>query len=355
VIRSADDDVMPFRDVIGHRRLIDLVARSIERDSLPPSLILSGPRGVGKRLVATAMAQAFNCLGPRWGTTASPPAVTTGPGDIRDACGTCAACTRIARGMHPDVLVVEPGDTGSIKVDEVREVVDRAAYRPFEGRRRVVVIDDADALVATAQNALLKTLEEPAPSSVFLLVTARPDALLATVRSRCPRLRFWPLQADEVVAILKRLGRTEAEARALSVTAGGSVAAALEADAGTLGGQREVAVRVLAQAAASDDPARRLDSAKHLLAGTGGGASDRAQLASGLRVMASLLRDVAVLGTGADRRALANPDAVPALEPLSAFHGERGVRAFGSVDQAISALERNASVKIVADWLALRL
>jgi DNA polymerase-3 subunit delta' len=347
---------MPFRDVIGHQRLIDLVARAIERESLPPSLILSGPRGVGKRLVAVAMAQALNCLNPRRGTTVSSSAGAAEPGDARDACGTCAACTRISRGVHPDVLIVGPGDTGSIKVDEVREVIDRAAYRPFEGRRRVVIIDEADALVPTAQNALLKTLEEPAPSSVFLLVTARPDALLATVRSRCPRLPFWPLAADEVVAILKRLGRSEAEARALSVAAGGSVSAALEADAGTLGEQREVAVRLLAQAAASDDPARRLDSAKHLLAGTGsGGTADRAQLASGLRVMASLLRDVAVLGTGADRRALANPDALPALEPLVAFHGARGVRAFASVDQAISALDRNASVKIVADWLALRL
>jgi hypothetical protein len=71
--------------------------------------------------------------------------------------------------------------------------------------------------------------------------------------------------------------------------------------------------------------------------------------------MASLLRDVAMIGAGGDRTALANPDAVRSLEPLSAFHGERGVRAFASVDQAIAALDRNASVKIVADWLALRL
>ena len=95
--------------------------------------------------------------------------------------------------MHPDVLVVEPGDSGSIKIEQVRDVVDRARYRPFEGRRRVVIIDEADALVAAAQNALLKTLEEPPPSSVFILVTARPDVLLPTVRSRCPQLRFRPL------------------------------------------------------------------------------------------------------------------------------------------------------------------
>src|SRR5262245_48677261 len=118
---------MPFRDVIGHRRLVALLARSVERGTLPPSTIFAGPGGVGKRLVATATAQALNCVTP-----AQP----------FDACGTCAACTRIARGVHPDVLVVEPGDTGSIKIDHVREIVDRAAYRPFEGRRRAVIIDD---------------------------------------------------------------------------------------------------------------------------------------------------------------------------------------------------------------------
>src|SRR5205823_4195724 len=119
-----------------------------------------------------------------------------------DACGICTACTRIARGIHPDVLVLEPGDTGSIKIEQVREVVDRTAYRPFEGRRRVVIVDEADTLVAAAQNALLKTLEEPPSRSVFILVTARPDALLPTVSSRCPRLTFRPLSPSDIAAAL---------------------------------------------------------------------------------------------------------------------------------------------------------
>src|SRR5213592_385362 len=142
---------MPFRDVIGHRRLIDLLARAIARESLPPSLILAGPSGIGKRLVALSAAQALNCQNPREWKTADTPG--------RDACGVCPACTRIARGMHPDVMVVEPGETGYIKIEQVREIVDRSAYRPFEGARRVVIIDEADALMASAQHALLRTLE----------------------------------------------------------------------------------------------------------------------------------------------------------------------------------------------------
>ena len=119
----------------------------------------------------------------------------------------CAACTRIERGLHPDVVVIEPGDTGSIKIDPIRDVIERAGYRPFEGRRRVVIIDEADALVPQAQNALLKTLEEPPSSSVFILVSARADSLLPTVQSRCPRLRFHQLGPEDVAAALIRRGQ----------------------------------------------------------------------------------------------------------------------------------------------------
>src|SRR5262245_54240505 len=175
---------MPFRDVPTHRRIVELLSRSVARGTLPPSLIFSGPHGAGKRLTALAVAQALNCLHPR---SADARDATRGP---VDACGTCAACVRITRGVHPDVLVVEPGDSGAIKIDQIRDIVDRAAFRPFEGRRRVVIVDDADALVPAAQNALLKTLEEPPSSSVFILLTSRPDVLLPTVRSRCIRLMF---------------------------------------------------------------------------------------------------------------------------------------------------------------------
>jgi DNA polymerase-3 subunit delta' len=341
---------MPFQHVIGHRRIVDLLARSVARDSLPPSLIFAGPGGIGKRLLAQSLAQALNCLDLR------PRAADQGGAGV-DACGVCAACTRIARGVHPDVMLVEPGDSGAIKVDQARQVVDRAAYRPFEGRRRVVIVDDADALVPHAQNALLKTLEEPPSASVFVLVTAHPDLLLPTVRSRCPRLPFRPLAVEELVVALVARGRTEAEARAIAVTADGSLGRALEADAGELLLARDVAQAVLARAAAVAESHRRIDGAKDLLSKTGaGGATDREHLAIHLRAMASLLRDVLLLATPAPGTALANPDVRPLLDRLvGAYRGDRGLRAFAAIDRALGALERNASVKIVADWLVLAL
>jgi len=300
---------MPFRDV-GNRRLAALLARSVARDALPPSLIFSGPDGADMRSTAIAVAQSLNCLEP------------VGKGDERDGCGKCAACTRIARGMHPDVIIVEPGDNGSIKVDQIREVIERTGYRPFEGRRRAVIVDQADMMMAPAQNALLKTLEEPPPSSVFMLVTTRPDMLLPTVQSRCPRLRFQSAGNEDI-----------------------------DADA------REIASDVLVQVAASDDPGRRMDAAKDLMAKTGaGGRSDRDQLASHLHAMSALLRDVEVLATRADAGVLANADVRADLDRLTkSFGGERGMRAFTAVDKALTALDENANAKIVADWLVLQL
>ena len=347
---------MPFRDVTGHRTLVSLLARSIARGSLPPSLIFAGPSGVGKRLTALAVAQTLNCLSVRLKpdtTTAGrlkPDTTTDGTIEI-DACGTCTACTRIARGVHPDVLLIEPGDSGSIKIEPIRDAIDRSSYRPFEGRRRVVIIDEADALVPQAQNALLKTLEEPPSASAFILVTSRPDALLATVLSRCPRLRFRPLEPSEVAAALINQGHAEREARAVAAAADGSIAQALEARAGDLVESREVAARVLLQAAATADPRRRLESAKDLLPKTSTAAADRDQLARYLRAMASLIRDVALIGAGGDAGALANPDAQPAVARLAAFRGQRAVEAFAAIDRALAAVQRNVGVKTVVDWV----
>ena len=338
---------MPFSSVVGHRAVVELLTRAAARQALPPSLIFAGPDGVGKRLTALALAQALNCEHPITRAEAGP----AGAVEI-DACGTCAACSRIARGVHADLLIIEPGDTGTIKTDQVREAIDRAAYRPFEGRRRVVIVDQADALMPEAQNALLKTLEEPPPASVFVLVTARPDVLLPTVRSRCQRLRFGPLTAHEVATVLTRdHGFATADAQAAAAASDGSVGRALDEGGEEAIEARDAAARLLG-AAAAGDPRRRLDGAKALI----GGAGDRDELSRRLLALASLLRDLGLLAARAGEQALANVDLRPQLQSLlRAYDARRAVEGFAVVDRALDALDRNASPKIVADWVALHL
>jgi DNA polymerase-3 subunit delta' len=332
---------MPFRTIAGHRPLLELLARATARGTLPPSLLFAGPSGVGKRLAAVALAQALNCDN------------LSRFADGLDACGSCKPCTRIAKGVHADVFIVQPGDTGSIKIEQIRDVVDRTGYRPFEGRRRVVIIDDADALGIPAQDAVLKTLEEPPPASVFVLVTDRPDVLLPTVRSRCQRLRFGPLEVGDVAAILVRDHEmSSAEAHAAAAASGGSVGRAIDGSAEDAMEARNAAARVLHGAASSTDPRRRLDGARALV----GGGGDRDELSRRLLAMSSILRDIGLLHARADARTLANVDLQSELQSLTrAYDSDRTLRAFAAVDRAIDALERNASPKIVADWLALQL
>lgn len=344
---------MPFRTIAGHRAVLGLLSRAIGRESLPQSLIFAGPQGVGKSAAAVALAQALNCEHP-----------VQLPGEVgereaaqgQDACGACATCRRIARGVHADVMIAAPGDSGSIKVDQVREAIDRAAYRPFEGRRRVVIVDDAEALVVEAQNALLKTLEEPPPTSVFVLVTARPDMLLSTVRSRCQVLRFGPLAPADIAALLMRdHGYNAAEAHAAASASGGSPGRALEGGTDEFVEARTAAADLLEAVASTQDPRRRLASAK-ALAGGGRSGADRDDLTRRLRAVSSLLRDVGILLSRADDRALANADLKPRLAALLRwFDGDRALRAFSAVDRALSALDRHASPKIVADWLAFQI
>ena len=340
---------MPFKDIIGHRRLIGLLSRAVAQETLPPALLFAGSAGVGKRATAVALAETINCLD-----------VVASESLPRDACGKCASCRRIARGVHPDVLIIEPGDLGSIKIEAVRDVVDRAGYRPFEGRRRVVVIDEADAMTEDAQSALLKTLEEPPPASVFVLVSSTPDALLPTVLSRCPRLRFADLSPAEVADVLMRdHDYDEAEARAAAVDADGSVGRALSAVSTDVAEARHLARQLLEQSARIADPSRRLDLAKAVTAPAGSGktsGAERDQFAACLRALASLLRDIGLLGAQGDAAVLANADLGPQLRALAkAFDSDRTVRAYASVDQALAAIERNASPKVVADWLVLQL
>ena len=327
---------MPFRDIIGHTRLTALLARAVARESVPPTLLLAGPAGVGKWRVALALAEAINCQARVDG----------------DACGVCRSCDRIARGLHVDVRILEPDDTGKIKIEPVREELDGCGYRPFEGKRRVVLIRDADAVIDQAQNALLKSLEEPPPATVFVLTSAAPDALLRTVRSRTMRLTFGRLTSDEVERLLVRDHQREpAEARRLAGLADGSVGTALALGSSDVAETREAALQLLG-AAAERDLAGRLAVAKAVV-GEKKDERTRQEMKAVLQLASSLVRDLSLLHAGSDRRLLANGDLGERLDRLArTLPAPAARKAFATVDRALSALNRNAGTKLVTEWLA---
>ena len=204
--------LITFADVRGHERACAALRGAVTAGRLPHALLFAGPDGVGKRSVALALAAWAQCeVG----------------GD--DACGNCAACRQVAAGTHPDVHVVGvPQGKKEIGVERARDVKRFVQLKPLRDRFKLAVIDDAHMLTVAAQNALLKTLEEPPDRSCLLLVANNPDALLPTVRSRCQRVLFAPLSRAAVVAVLtERLGLAAAVAERLAAVAEGSPGRAL--------------------------------------------------------------------------------------------------------------------------------
>jgi len=321
--------------VIGHARIVDVLTRSVSAGRVPQTLLFAGPAGVGKFTTAIALAQAVNCPNAAAGA----------------ACGVCPTCDRISRGQFSDVVVVDKGERASILIDVVRDrILALVGYRPFEGRRRVFIIDGADDLRWEAQDALLKTLEEPPPAAMLILIATSPDALKATVLSRCRRLRFGPLSNEEVTRVLvERLGMDPASARSRAAIAGGSVGQALAIDGGSLEEDRDLAMALL-EAAAGSSLKPRLSAATKLTQHEKKRRS-REAVSTRLTHLSSLLRD---LGMPTAVGALpANPDLADALSRLARqFPPDRLITAFGIVARAQQALDRNASPKIVADWVA---
>jgi DNA polymerase III subunit delta' len=256
---------MPWTGIEGQDRAVRLLRRALSRGQPHHAYLFAGPEGVGKELLARLFAQAANC--------------ESDPVDARP-CGSCAACAGIARGNFPDVQWILPqselvargklakadlevAPSREIRVDEVRELARRLSLAPLRGRRKLAILTPADALNERAQNALLKTLEEPPPQTTFILVSAQPDQLLPTVRSRCARVQLVPLLPEMIAARLMREKVAEAEARERAARAGGSLSRALRLSGEDLERDRAV-LRAVEAALADRDERSALDLAEAL-------------------------------------------------------------------------------------------
>ncbi len=196
---------MSFARIRGQGRALELIRRALQAGRLPHALLFSGPDGVGKRQTARELAKALNCAAPAAGG---------------EACDACPSCRLVDRGAHPDVLAVGP-EGRSLKIAQVREVERHVALTPYAGRRKVAILDAAEAMTEEAANAFLKTLEEPPGEAALVLVSAAPTGLRPTIRSRCQEVRFGPLPEDVVVALLAEAGIAPAETpRAAALGAG---------------------------------------------------------------------------------------------------------------------------------------
>jgi DNA polymerase-3 subunit delta' len=228
---------MFFTSIIGHEFQIEALGRSVEEKRVSHAYLFFGPDGVGKNLVAIEFARIINCR--------SLNNLTPEKEKATNECE-CISCKKIKKGIHPDVFLIEYGGIKDIKVDQIREELeDRLYFKPFEGRYKVAIVDEAHRMNLNAQNAFLKTLEEPPSDSVIILITSQPQALLPTIRSRCQLLEFKPLSLELVAQEIKKRTSLSLDESILSARlSGGSLGKALSLDKDLLQERKEIIMKL---------------------------------------------------------------------------------------------------------------
>ncbi|MEW6280743.1 MAG: DNA polymerase III subunit delta' [Candidatus Eremiobacterota bacterium] len=326
--------------LLGHEQVRRGLIDTTDRSGPAAAYLFLGESGLGKERTALWLAARLNCAAP----------TPDGP------CGACPSCRKVFQHNHPDVLVQrrEAGKTG-IGVGDVREGIAAASYRPYEGRCRVWIVSEAELLTDEAQNALLKTLEEPPGSLVVILVSCSEPAMLPTVTSRCRPIRFLPLALPELEAFLLERGVEPERASVLARLAQGRPGKALQLleNAG-LWELRDTTLKILSQLPGAGlwpalSSAARLEALR---------SSDEARASLGvvLETARSWYRDLLYLAAGGPESEVVNVDHRDELQRLSAEGGVR--RARQGLDRLLEAHEHyrsNANARLLLQRLCLHL
>lgn len=318
-----------FDKLIGNQPIKEILRRMLAAERVPHSLLFAGAEGVGKKRFALELAKASVCQTP----------------NNFEACDKCAACKRADKFAFPKpddkkeeferVFFSEHSDIGTIipcrnniLVDAVRDLEREANFRPYEAKARFFLIDEAEKLNTAkdnAANALLKTLEEPAPTSYIFLITSRPDALLPTILSRCQTLRFAPIPPAEIENhLLETKNFSPDDALLLAKLSRGSIGHALSMDLEKFRGQRETMLKVLESLLIKQDRAVLLRVAEEM-----NDAKNKDVYNASLEILESLIHDVWKLSLGANDENIVHAD----------------------IETHLKKLAENAASKRLASWL----
>ena len=333
--------------VAGHDAAVELLRRQIVSGRVRHSTLVTGAEGVGKSTLVIAALKALNCL--------QPPA----PGLF---CGTCRSCGKIDRGVHPDIQRFDldsqavtssrkGGLNRQITIDTARAVRTSVAMRPVEGRWRAVIIDDAETLAEPAQEALLKTLEEPPPSMLLFLLSDDAEALLPTIRSRCQIVDLRPVPATDIESLLIERGAPAERAGMLARMAHGRPGWAIRAlTKPALEAQHLSEVDEAIDWLGANSYQRIVTAFKHAdRFGTG-----RDEIFARLTVLQTVWRDLLLIGSGVPERSIyaANRDRLSRMEANWTLTDLR--RGSAAVQTCIADLEANVRPRLAMETMVLQ-
>lgn len=287
-------------ELYGQEHARGCLDRLVASQRVPHALLFEGPSGVGKATAARRFGGVLLCRQPSSGPT---------------ACGHCPSCVKVAAGTHADLHVL--ADERPLKIEAVREATRILGLKPVEGQRKIVVVENVDRMTLQAQNALLKTLEEPPGAAHLILTASRVRNVLPTVVSRCQRIPFAPLATPVMVEALRSQRNLDTESATLvAALAQGSLGAALATDVQALIANRNI-VAELDHQLSPEAPGGTLDAlerAQELPSGRG-------ELRGLFDLWTVWLRDQLLLETGAEPARIANRDRLADLEAQARRRG----------------------------------
>ena len=341
-----------FDKLIGNNPVKEVLRRLLANKRVPNALLFAGENGVGKKQFALELAKGFVCQTPK----------------NAEACDVCASCRRADKFTFPKpddrdafkrVIFSEHSDIGlvipynkNILVDAIRDLETEANFRPFEAAARIFIIDDADKMNDSASNALLKTLEEPPAASHIFLITARPDALLPTIGSRCQTLRFAPIVSGEIENyLLKDKNFAPADAALLAKLSHGRLGNAQKTDLEKFRIQREAMLKVLESILIKENRAELLRIAEEM-----NDAKNKDAYETRLVILQNLIHDIWAMRNGADEKILVNIDLTNDLRKFAARAESKKLAAWLSeIETLREQLAVNLNRKIATDALFMQM
>jgi DNA polymerase-3 subunit delta' len=321
---------VPFSDITGHERIVEVFRRSVRSGKISHSYIFEGIPGCGRRKTALALIQAIFCRSVD-----------------DDACGVCPSCRKIAGGNHGDIHFVSPlPDKRDISIDQLREIQRELSLRPYEAPRKACIIEPAERMSVNAANSLLKTLEEPPGNAIIILLSENAEMLLPTIRSRCQLIRFSPLSPENIRQLLIKNGTAADAADLLAPISEGSMQRASELDNDTLSARREVLVRHLTTLDI-EQIGSVFDSSEEL-------AGNREETLASLDLLLSFARDTVYLHAGSTE--IVNMSIRPTLEKFaSRCSFEGALKILSEITETRRAVQRNANNKLALDCLFMKM
>jgi len=326
---------MSFKDIIGQEKAVNILLKSLKEDSISPSYIFIGSEGVGKEFTAIEFAKTINCLNLN---------------NNLESCNTCHTCNKINKQCCPDLKIVKP-IKGSIRIEQIRELRREIDLKPFENRKKIYIIENAEKMTIEASNCLLKTIEEPPDYAILILICMNIDSILPTIISRCQLIKFRLIDSLKIRKILlKKIDLEESKAELVSRLAQGSIGRAFKLISDKeYFNRREKLLDYLTKILPGKYDSNFFINIEKIL-------TDISEMDEILEIILLWYRDILVVKKLGDQKYIVNSDKVEALNEKSRVYSQKIlIDILDYIEQIQEFIKKNINRRLVSERLYLKM